>query len=207
MNYIIFGGSGFIGTHLIKLLKAEAVKDVVVDNAEAAKDAASDKAEAVKDTAADNAEAVKDAAADEAEAVKDATADKAETVKDAAADGAAEAATGAAGTADTAKAEKLSQDTAQKTADSAKEATAAVKEETAQKKPVAKVDSRYDKIFWPQGLRRRFLRHRQFKLRIHDTHHVRQCVESGIPHDLVRTIRESGNGAANCRKGERHVAV
>ena len=27
MNYIIFGGSGFIGTHLIKLLKAEAVKD------------------------------------------------------------------------------------------------------------------------------------------------------------------------------------
>ena len=27
MNYIIFGGSGFIGTHLIKLLKAEVVKD------------------------------------------------------------------------------------------------------------------------------------------------------------------------------------
>lgn len=27
MNYIIFGGSGFIGTHLIKLLKQEAVKD------------------------------------------------------------------------------------------------------------------------------------------------------------------------------------
>lgn len=27
MNYIIFGGSGFIGTHLIKLLKAECLKD------------------------------------------------------------------------------------------------------------------------------------------------------------------------------------
>lgn len=27
MNYIIFGGSGFIGTHLIKLLKSEAMKD------------------------------------------------------------------------------------------------------------------------------------------------------------------------------------
>lgn len=27
MNYIIFGGSGFIGTHLIKLLKSECVKD------------------------------------------------------------------------------------------------------------------------------------------------------------------------------------
>ena len=26
MNYIIFGGSGFIGTHLIKLLKQECVK-------------------------------------------------------------------------------------------------------------------------------------------------------------------------------------
>ena len=27
MNFIIFGGSGFIGTHLIKLLKSEVVKD------------------------------------------------------------------------------------------------------------------------------------------------------------------------------------
>ena len=27
MNYIIFGGSGFIGTHLIKLLKQECIKD------------------------------------------------------------------------------------------------------------------------------------------------------------------------------------
>ena len=27
MNYIIFGGSGFIGTHLIHLLKEECVKD------------------------------------------------------------------------------------------------------------------------------------------------------------------------------------
>ena len=27
MNYIIFGGSGFIGTHLIKLLRAEVIKD------------------------------------------------------------------------------------------------------------------------------------------------------------------------------------
>lgn len=27
MNYIIFGGSGFIGTHLIHLLKNECVKD------------------------------------------------------------------------------------------------------------------------------------------------------------------------------------
>ena len=26
MNYIIFGGSGFIGTHLIKLLKAEVIQ-------------------------------------------------------------------------------------------------------------------------------------------------------------------------------------
>ena len=26
MNYIIFGGSGFIGTHLIKLLKTECIK-------------------------------------------------------------------------------------------------------------------------------------------------------------------------------------
>ena len=27
MNYIIFGGSGFIETHLIKLLKAEVAKE------------------------------------------------------------------------------------------------------------------------------------------------------------------------------------
>ena len=27
MNFIIFGGSGFIGTHLIKLLKAEVIKE------------------------------------------------------------------------------------------------------------------------------------------------------------------------------------
>ena len=27
MNYIIFGGSGFIGTHLIHLLKSECVKE------------------------------------------------------------------------------------------------------------------------------------------------------------------------------------
>lgn len=133
----------------VDALADQAVADSSGNKKAESSEAVVDKEDAVKDSAADTAEGVKEAAADKTEAVKEAAADKAEAVKDASADGAAEAATGAAGTADTAKAEKLSQDTAQKTADSAKEATAAVKEETAQKKPVAKVDPRYDKIFWP----------------------------------------------------------
>ena len=120
---------------------------------------ASGVAETVKDAASDKAETVADAAADKAETVKDAVADKAESVEDAAVSGAAGTVTGtteaAAGAADTAKdaaadkAEKIAKDTAQKTADSAKDATTAVKDETARKKPVAKVDPKYDKIFWP----------------------------------------------------------
>ena len=120
----------------IDALAEEAVADASKAKAEADPDASADPAADTVEDSAKKAEAAADAATGKAADVKD----KTESSADAVAGKAADTATGA---------EKLAADTAQKTADSAKEAATPVKEDKAEKKPAAKVDPRYDKIFWP----------------------------------------------------------
>lgn len=131
----------------------DGVKTGAADGEGKAEDIVRDIDALADEAVADASKAKAQAKAEEADMAAD-TAKKAETAAAPADEKAADTSVHAETSSDPAKdavsgAEKLAGDTAQKTADSAKEAATPVKEDKAEKKPAAKVDPRYDKIFWP----------------------------------------------------------